>query len=519
MNNNRLGCLTGSGFIAGGLTLLIIAVISFTQGGVLFSPGALNAQAGQTLGGVTSHAEIGGQCKLCHAPFWSAETMADRCMDCHIDVAAQRGDPSALHGVLFANDPNFTCRSCHPDHRGANAPLTDMDNARFPHEATGFSLNGHQVSTDGSPFSCNDCHTAGYTSFDQTTCQTCHNTIDTLFTTAHILSFGTDCLVCHDGIDTYGSDFDHNIYPFQLIGKHAEADCSGCHLNAHSIPDLQSAPQDCYACHAEEDAHEGRFGTDCGACHTPEGWQPAAFDHNLSAFKLEGKHADVPCESCHIDHVFIGTPTDCYSCHAADDKHNGSYGTDCAACHTPAGWLPATVDHSLFAFKLDGAHASVPCESCHINNVFVGTPSDCYSCHAADDAHAGSFGIGCGSCHTTSGWLPATFDHASFPLTGGHAGLQCIRCHTTSGIYTGLSTSCVFCHAEPAYHFGVFGTNCASCHTTSNWNATYTGSHPNTCDGQCINHEGASCRDCHTVNLSSATCTKCHDSNNPKDDD
>jgi hypothetical protein len=42
--------------------------------------------------------------------------------------------------------------------------------------------------------------------------------------------------------------------------------------------------------------------------------------------------------------------------------------------------------------------------------------------------------------------------------------------------------------------------------------------HPNVCgEGGCINHEGATCRDCHTVNLSTSTCLKCHDSNNPGD--
>jgi hypothetical protein len=571
MKNNRLGCLTGSGFLAGGLTLLIIIVVSLTQGGVLFSPGALNAQAGLPLGGITSHAGSDGQCKVCHAPFWSADKMADRCAACHIDIAFQRNDPSSLHGVLLLRTPDLACRTCHPDHRGANASLTDMSKVNFPHERVGFSLQGHQRNADGLPFGCNDCHSVGYTQFDQTVCQTCHEQVSPVFISAHVLSFGSDCRACHDGIDTYGSDFDHNHYAFALIGKHAEAACSACHIEARSIADLQSVPQDCYSCHAKDDAHEGRYGTDCGACHTPNGWTPATFDHNLSAFKLDGKHADVPCESCHINHVFAGTPTDCFSCHAADDKHNGSFGTDCAACHTTAGWLPATVNHNLFAFKLDGKHVNVACESCHVNNVFQGTPSDCNSCHAKDDAHQGqfgrdcaachttagwlpatfdhnlsafkltgkhanvaceschvnhvfqgtptdcyschakndehngSFGTGCGSCHTTSGWLPANFDHGIFPLTGGHAGLQCIRCHKVPGV----------CHADPAYHAGMFGTNCAQCHSTNNWLASYSGSHPNTCGGQCINHEGASCRDCHTTNLSSATCTKCHDSNNP----
>ena len=49
---------------------------------------------------------------------------------------------------------------------------------------------------------------------------------------------------------------------------------------------------------------------------------------------------------------------------------------ECAACHSPEGWKPANVDHSKFAFHLDGQHATVACESCHINGVFKGTPQD-----------------------------------------------------------------------------------------------------------------------------------------------
>ena len=47
---------------------------------------------------------------------------------------------------------------------------------------------------------------------------------------------------------------------FPLTGKHVEAACSGCHIDARSVVDLQSAPTDCVACHQQDDAHDGDLG-------------------------------------------------------------------------------------------------------------------------------------------------------------------------------------------------------------------------------------------------------------------
>jgi hypothetical protein len=440
MNRSSFGCLTPAGLLSAALTIIIVTIVVLIQGGVLFSPGLLNAQAGNPINGVTSHAEVGGNCAACHAPFWNSGGMAARCMNCHTDIAAQQSDPQSLHNVLLRSKLSGACRTCHPEHRGPDAPLTVLDSARFPHDLLGFPLTG----------------------------------------------------------------------------KHASIACSVCHTNNQ----YHKLPTDCYSCHAKDDTHAGQLGTDCSLCHTPAGWIPSTFNHNLSMFKLEGKHATTPCASCHSNGVFKGTPTDCYSCHAKDDAHAGQFGTDCSLCHSPAAWKPATFDHNLAPFKLDGKHAAVPCASCHINGVFKGTPTDCYSCHAKDDHHGGQFGTACGACHTTSGWLPATFDHnlSTFPLTGAHAGLDCTRCHTNN-VFKGTSTLCAACHADPPFHAGMFaGTSCNSCHNTSAWTpASYNGPHPGGCDGNCIGHQGAACRDCHTVNLATATCTKCHANGVPGD--
>lgn len=470
MNNSRLGCLTPAGFLAAGLTLIVIGSITLLRGGVLFTPGALNAQPGKPLGGYTSHAEFGNRCRLCHAPFWDAEDMDGRCQDCHTDITAQRADPTTLHGALFQQSPALTCRNCHPEHRGPTAPLTDLNIEHFPHEKVGFSLQGHASHPNGQPFACQDCHAEGFPPFDQAVCETCHRQIDPLFTQAHILAFGSDCLACHDGIDTYGNDFDHNVFAFPLTGKHAEATCASCHRYARTVADLRAAPQDCFSCHTQNDPHEGRFGSDCAVCHTPNGWTPAIFDHNLAAFSLTGEHVSVACEACHIDNTFRGTPTDCFSCHAQDDPHEGRFGNDCAACHTPDGWTPATFDHNLTDFPLTGAHIDLQCTACHVNNIFRGLSTDCVACHAEPAFHAGLFSAACQQCHTTAAWRPARFTGPhTFPLDHG-GGATCATCHPTSlTAYT-----CYSCHEhDPAKieqehrEEGITNfTDCISCHPT-----------------------------------------------------
>jgi Class III cytochrome C family len=373
MNQSRLGCFAPTGIIAAVLTTIIVATVTFAQGGVLFNPGPLNAQAGTPIRGATSHAEI-GVCATCHAPFWDASGMAARCMNCHTNIADQKSDPNSLHNVLLQSKLSGACRTCHPEHRGQDAPLTVLDTASFPHEALGFPL----------------------------------------------------------------------------VGKHSSLECAACHINNQYHP----LPTDCFSCHTKDDTHAGQFGTDCSLCHSPAGWKPATFDHNLAIFKLDGKHAAVPCTSCHVNGIFKGTPTDCFACHAKDDPHGGRFGTTCSACHTTSGWLPATFDHSRSAFPLTGAHAALDCTRCHKGNVFAGTPAFCAGCHG-----------------------------------------------------------------DPAFHAGMFtGTSCETCHNTSFWSpANYNSPHPGGCEGNCLGHEGATCRDCHTANLATATCTKCHDSNTPGD--
>ncbi len=313
MHNKKLGCLSTTGIMAAVLTLLTITGFGIAQGGSQFSPGALNAQpGGQTSGGVSSHADTGGNCVSCHAQPWSKQSMSDRCLACHTELST---NPKDFHKVMLAQSRLSPCYTCHTDHRGPAGSLTVINLTEFPHLSVGFSLSAHQRMRDGTTFTCKDCHVSGYTKFDLAVCEGCHNKIDPAFTQKHIQEYGADCLACHDGVDRFGATFDHNQLSFKLAGKHSRLTCPDCHNGARQLTDFKTAQADCSACHGKDDAHQGAFGKECASCHTPDDWKNATFDHSKAAFQLTGAHANVECAKCHVNNVFKGTPQQCVACH------------------------------------------------------------------------------------------------------------------------------------------------------------------------------------------------------------
>ena len=357
-------------------------------GGAMFSPGNLNAQprGSVQLGGVSSHAELGGKCSACHAPPWSGETMADRCMSCHTDIRSQIDGHQTLHGRL-AN--NKQCRNCHTEHKGGHAALTDL--STFDHNCAAFALTGKHQSVD-----CKSCHTNRTFKGTTATCAGCHAEPK-----VHMGQFGADCAKCH-ATNTWhttsfpaaaGSSgniaFDHSQTAFPLTGHHTGVDCKKCHVDNK----FKGTPSSCVSCHAEPKTHLGKFGTDCKKCHATETWKLASiptagpgatFDHNLTAFKLTGKHTTVTCAQCHKDNKFKGTSTSCVSCHVEPKVHAGSkFGTDCNKCHTTSTWTGGTLGDFKHAFPI--AHGrknrgDSSCVTCHKGEDAYKTYT-CYGCH------------------------------------------------------------------------------------------------------------------------------------------
>jgi hypothetical protein len=104
--------------------------------------------------------------------------------------------------------------------------------------------------------------------------------------------------------------------------------------------------------------------------------------------------------------VFKGTPKAWSACHAEPADHAGLFGTDCAACHSTAGWTPAQFN-GPHTFPLDHGGAG---------------PGECSLCHTASFSSYTCYG-----CHEHN---PAEIEARHREEVGGDF-QDCVRCHAS----------------------------------------------------------------------------------------
>lgn len=457
----------------------------FLTGGRAFSPGDLSAvnNSGQLVGNFETHADFADDCGQCHEPFKGVTAVL--CENCHENVTVQRETGEGIHGRIDPTEVQ-ACANCHLEHRGADYDLLQAAILHFDHGVTRFSLAKHPTDYDGSLLECESCHT-DTNDYSQVgpACQDCHQQADTEFMAIHTQTYGDNCLNCHDGLDTM-ADFTmaqhEEIFP--LVGKHAETMCENCHQQGQ----FDDLPSQCVNCHEEPAVHFGLFTDNCEECHSAEGWKPAIvdgqpFDHAVNTRFSLVKHATnydgqpFTCVSCHEpDTNFAFAESGCETCHAQADpdfmtQHVAEFGTNCMDCHDGTGSM-ANFDHSQF-FVLDGQHAVIDCQACHVDQVFAGTPNECAGCHEEPLIHAGLFGLQCQACHTTSAWQPAQLKEHTFPLNhGGQGEIACATCHlekyteyTCYGCHEHNEQDIIREHAEEGISAAEL-PNCVKCHPT-----------------------------------------------------
>jgi hypothetical protein len=361
----------------------------------------------------------------------------------------------------------------------------------------------------------------------------------------------------HGWLDALDRGLGDVVSPRSLARAHADLEgitrCGDCHAGLTATP-----AERCLACHEDVAARmrdrigwHGQLEGDCVDCHAEHrgegadllGLDRESFNHELARFPLRGAHLEVKCDDCHQragqDGKLGFHPQGiaferCADCH--EDVHGAEFlaTRDCGVCHGdrsfgaealakagaagpaggPAEALPGGgFEHARDTrFALEGAHASVPCASCHTPErreaeraarraPGSAAPQDCAGCH--EDPHAGALGAACTTCHTPASWAAegkgARFDHARdtrFPLDALHARLDCAACHE------GLS-------------FAAKGRECADCHEAAA--ALLAGRLGDVRSAPDPHAAAVKCRDCHADTVAAPglldyerACLACH---------
>lgn len=234
-------------------------------------------------------------------------------------------------------------------------------------------------------------------------------------------------------------------------------------------------------------------------------------EHTATGFPLEGRHAELVCDSCHGDKE--PKPV-CSSCHTP--PHGPKFNRKCETCHT-AGHPFTEVKFKHPAKGLFSFHQDIGCTQCHADRQFQRASQNCTSCHA--DYHKGSVGRDCYVCHRQPAWTVNSFNHNTigFPLMGAHRALECGDCHRDLQSFriTPRPGSCAVCH-ESAYRSAPFpharygaGKDCQECHMQDTWKYAHSPFWFNIQTGAMA---GVDCASCHKTagQYSDYTCHDCH---------
>ena len=518
-----------------------------------------------------AHAVV--ECQDCHknAAVGNYVGLSTACSSCHLSDWQQTTNP--VHPSAGAAFAASNCTACHS--------FDNWLNAKFDHSSTGFLLtNGH------ANVACALCHinnnynlTIAPTDCGNSQCHltTWQTTTNPVHPSAGAAFAAANCSTCHTTVSWTTATFNHNTTGFPLTSGHANVACNLCHINNNY--NLTIAPTDCgnSQCHlttwqqtntpVHSTSGPAFAAANCATCHTPAGWTAAAFDHSITGFTLTGTHMSptpTPCASCHVSNNYTLNSADCYGCHQAAFQSTTTIGgsvpnhvtagfpttaSACATCHPITTWAAGVFNHAATGFPLTNGHANVACALCHINGNYSLNiaPTDCGNsqCHLTtwqqtnnpvhSTAGAAFAAANCSTCHTTTGWTAAAFDHSvtGFTLTGTHMSptpTACAACHVNNN-YTLNSADCYGCHQavyqgtatiggsvpnHVAAGFPTTAAQCASCHPITTWSAGVF-NHASTGFPLTNSHATVACSLCHingnySLNIAPTDCgnSGCH---------
>lgn len=510
------------------------------------------------------HAEI--KCLECHTEKRSDKVIrknetrfmgqVSSCVSCH-----KKQDPHFFKGPFASKD----CNACHNSQSW-------KQNVKFDHfKDTRFKLESRHAE-----LKCTDCHGPDKKSkitkyqwpqLKQAQCLSCHQDFHKKNLSPKF-STGASCTTCHSQQSWKISPFNHETTGYKLTGKHADIKCIECHKqpklamakkNEIKLFNFTGLKQNCLSCH--QDQHKNNLGPKftganaCTTCHSTQSWKIEKFNHDVTKYKLAGKHAELKCIECHkqpqlpasrqtevklFNFKGIKSPAQCMTCH--QDHHGFSnlrfsklgLGRQCLNCHTEDSWKKThDFSHNISTrFIIDGQHLDTKCNDCHVpqprtnkkTNLYPLSAATyhwknleqktCENCHVSPHTNIFSKALlqkKCTACHTTQDWTMLKtgggFDHSKtkFTLTGAHKTAKCTDCHGPSGrqvfkFKSAQDQYCIDCHKN--IHIGQFSTKfsankCSECHTTKNFTERLQFDHNATNYKLIGEHKKLQCAECH----------------------
>ncbi|MBU1775903.1 MAG: hypothetical protein KJ899_04615, partial [Gammaproteobacteria bacterium] len=277
------------------------------------------------------------------------------------------------------------------------APAAKKDAPDFNHMTTGYPLTGAHAAA-----ACETCHVGGVFRGTPKDCDGCHATgrriVATPKSTAHIVTTAA-CDTCHfNTVSFLGARFNH--------GAAKPGQCTSCHNGRQS--------------RAKAANHNAglKLTEPCDKCHRTYAWVPATWNHSGAG--------NCDAAGCHRqnDNQYFRSPTT----HAT----SGMLTYACTDCHNYFAWTPGKYKHNTAA----------TCSSCHSAAAIVKSDNRKPASHTATAIK----GINeCNDCHSTQGWLPATYRHTGAGTcsschdgvkaqgkgaTHGYTTAECNTCHT-----------------------------------------------------------------------------------------
>ncbi len=255
------------------------------------------------------------KCKACHKRGHYTDPIDfSRCDNCHDDYH---------EGVFKTQTKDPDCGACHRVDKAFSFSAFGIEE----HKQASFALEGAHIAVP-----CFSCHLQGERWVFKdlgVRCIDCHEDIHKGFINAKFYP-DNDCTRCHQPDSWQEVSFDHQYTDWPLEGRHADLRCGACHFSEEENGSVKkqrfkNLDTHCQSCH--DNVHGDQFAErqqmeGCAVCHTPDDWFPYNFDHNSTAFPLDGQHEKLECGACHYKTpaqdiiIYKNRKTKCIDCHS-----------------------------------------------------------------------------------------------------------------------------------------------------------------------------------------------------------